>query len=228
MRHGEVHNPEGVLYGRLDGFHLSELGREMARQVVAAHLETNDITHVVASPLERAQETAAPIAADHDVQIATDARVIESANHFEGAAVSLGDLLHPRNWHLFTDITKPSWGEPYEDIATRMLAAVADARDAASGHEAVVVSHQLPVWTVRNKLEGRRLLARPAQAECALASLTSLPYEGDELAVDHLLRAGRRAARARDQVRGRLMGQLDRRDRAALGRRRDRRRPRRP
>ncbi|MGO4362340.1 histidine phosphatase family protein [Terrabacter sp. 2TAF16] len=181
MRHGEVHNPDGVLYGRLDGFHLSDLGREMAC-LVAAHLRANDITHVVASPLERAQETAAPIAADHDVEIATDARVIESENQFEGRSVSPKDLLHPRNWHLFRDITKPSWGEPYEDIATRMLAAVADARDAARGHEAVVVSHQLPVWTVRNKLEGRRLWHDPRKRECTLASLTSLTYRGDELA----------------------------------------------
>ena len=181
MRHGEVHNPDGVLYGRLDGFHLSELGHEMAR-LVTAHLEANDITHVVASPLERAQETAAPIAADHDVAIVTDARVIESENQFEGRSVSLKDLLHPRNWHLFTNVTKPSWGEPYEDIATRMLAAVMDARDAARGHEAVIVSHQLPVWTVRNKLEGRRLWHDPRKRECTLASLTSLTFEGDELA----------------------------------------------
>src|SRR5215204_29922 len=91
MRHGEVHNPEGVLYGRLDGFHLSELGRQMAR-TVAAHLERNDITHVVASPLERAQETAAPIATRHEVQIVTDARVIESENRFEGRSVGLTSM----------------------------------------------------------------------------------------------------------------------------------------
>ena len=181
MRHGEVHNPEGVLYGRLDGFHLSDLGREMAR-LVAAHLAANDITHVVASPLERAQETAAPVAADHGVDVHVDARVIESENQFEGRTVSPRDLLHPRNWHLFRDVTKPSWGEPYEDIATRMLAAIADAREAARGHEAVLVSHQLPVWTVRNKLEGRRLWHDPRKRECTLASLTSLTYEGDELA----------------------------------------------
>jgi broad specificity phosphatase PhoE len=181
MRHGEVHNPEGVLYGRLDGFHLSTLGTDMAR-LVAAHLATNDITCVVASPLERAQETAAPIAADHDVEIRTDPRVIDSENRFEGRGVSAGELLHPRNWHLFRDVTKPSWGEPYEQIAVRMLAAIADARDAARGHEAVIVSHQLPVWTVRNKLEGRRLWHDPRKRECTLASLTSLTYQGDELA----------------------------------------------
>src|SRR5829696_5854138 len=101
MRHGEVHNPAGVLYGRLDGFHLSELGQEMAR-AVAAHLETNDITYVVASPLERAQETATPIADGHHVRITTDARVIESENRFEGRSVGLTSMLHPRNWHLYT------------------------------------------------------------------------------------------------------------------------------
>ena len=180
MRHGEVHNPEGVLYGRLDGYHLSDLGREMA-DVVAAHLAPNDITHVVASPLERAQETASPIAASHGLAIQTDPRVIESANYFEGRAVGLGDLLHPRHWHKLTNPTKPSWGESYEEIAARMLAAIHDARRAAMGHEAVIVSHQLPVWTVRNKLEGRRLWHDPRKRECTLASLTSLEYDGDQL-----------------------------------------------
>ena len=180
MRHGEVHNPAGVLYGRLDGFHLSDLGQQMAR-LVAVHLEANDITHVVASPLERAQETAAPIAADQGVEIATDARVIESENQFEGRSVGRKDLLHPRNWHLFRDITKPSWGEPYEDIATRMLAAVADARDAARGHEAVIVSHQLPIWITRLALEKRSFLHDPRKRQCTLCSLTSLHFEGDAL-----------------------------------------------
>lgn len=180
MRHGEVHNPGGVLYGRLDGYHLSELGKEMAA-VVAVHLQANDITHVVASPLERAQETAAPVAESHHLPIHTDDRVIEAANHFEGRTVTRKDLLHPRNWHKLGNITKPSWGEPYEHIATRMLEAIDDAREAAYGHEAVIVSHQLPVWTVRNKLEGRRLWHDPRKRECTLASLTSLTYEGDEL-----------------------------------------------
>jgi len=180
MRHGEVHNPDGVLYGRLEGYHLSELGQEMAR-LVATHLAANDITHVAASPLERAQETAAPIAAGHGVEITTDDRVIESENRFEGRTVDVKDLLHPRNWHLFGNVTKPSWGEPYEQIAARMIAAIVDARDAARGHEAVVVSHQLPVWTVRNKLEGRRLWHDPRKRECTLASLTSLTYRDDEL-----------------------------------------------
>ena len=176
MRHGEVHNPDGVLYGRLPDYHLSELGLEMAN-MVADYLAHNDITYVVASPLERAQETAAPIAASHDLPIHTDARVIESANFFEGAQFAKRNLANPR----LINPMKPSWGEPYREIADRMFAAVADARDAARGHEAVIVSHQLPVWTLRSALVGQRLWHDPRKRECTLASLTSLAYLGDTL-----------------------------------------------
>ena len=70
MRHGEVHNPLGVLYGRIAGYHLSDLGHEMAAKV-ADSLKDHPITHLVASPLERAQETADaavadPVAAHHE------------------------------------------------------------------------------------------------------------------------------------------------------------------
>ncbi|WP_347351176.1 histidine phosphatase family protein [Intrasporangium sp.] len=180
MRHGEVHNPTGVLYGRLPGYHLSELGQQMAR-TVAAHLALSDITLVVASPLERAQQTAAPIAARHRLPVETDARLIESANHFQGHAFSTVSLLDPRHWPKVVNVTKPSWGEPYEAIAVRMLAAIADARTAAYGHEAILVSHQLPIWTVRNRLQERRLWHDPRKRECSLASLTSLQYVDDEL-----------------------------------------------
>ena len=183
MRHGEVHNPEGVLYGRLDGYHLSELGRQMA-QAVADHLADHDVTHVVASSLLRAQETAAPVAAAHDVAVTTDDRVIESTNVFEGHRVGdmrPVDFLHPRHWKLVTNPFRPSWGEPYADVAGRMLAAIADARAAARGHEAVVVSHQLPIWTARNELLGNRLWHDPRKRECRLASLTTLTWVGDEL-----------------------------------------------
>lgn len=182
MRHGEVHNPTGVLYGRLPDFHLSELGRDMA-QTVADHLAVRDVTHVVASSLDRAQETATPIAAAHDLAIHTDDRVIEAGNYFEGRTFGVGDgsLRHPEHWPKLVNPFRPSWGEPYQEIAARMVAAVADARAAARGHEAVVVSHQLPVWTLRNRLEGRRLWHDPRKRQCALASLTTLSFLGDEL-----------------------------------------------
>jgi len=182
MRHGQVHNPTGVLYGRLPDFHLSDLGREMA-ETVGAHLSDHDITVVVASPMERAQETAAPIAAAHLLPIVTDARAVEAANYFEGKTFGVGDgsLRYPKHWRKLVNPFKPSWGEPYVEIADRMLAAIVDARGLARGHEAVIVSHQLPVWTVRSQLEGRRLWHDPRKRQCSLASLTSLTFVGDAL-----------------------------------------------
>jgi broad specificity phosphatase PhoE len=182
MRHGEVHNPDGILYGRLPGYVLSELGREMA-DTVARFLADHDVVHVVASPLERAQETAAPIAAAHDLPVEVDDRLIEAGNYFEGKTFGVGDgaLSKPSVWPKLLNPFTPSWGEPYEEIAARMLGAIGDARAAAHGHESVLVSHQLPVWTVRNKLEGKRLWHDPRKRQCALASLTSLTYTGDDL-----------------------------------------------
>ena len=182
VRHGEVFNPDGVLYGRMPGYRLSELGRRMAL-LVAEHLAPNDVTHVVASPLERARETAAPIAAAHHLEVVIDQRVIESENYFEGLTFGRGEgsLSNPRHWRRLLNPFTPSWGEPYAHIAERMLLAIDDAREAALGHEAVIVSHQLPVWTVRNQLAGARLWHDPRKRRCTLASMTSLLFEQDEL-----------------------------------------------
>jgi broad specificity phosphatase PhoE len=182
LRHGEVHNPEKILYGRLPGFRLSELGVRQAEQV-AAYLSEHDIVYVAASPLMRAQQTAAPIAAMHDLDVVTDEGLIEAANLFEGSRVSVGDgvLRDPRSWPKLRNPFRPSWGEPYREIVDRMLAAVHRARRRAAGHEAVCVSHQLPIWTLRRHLDQRRLWHDPRRRQCALASLTSLVFGGDAL-----------------------------------------------
>jgi broad specificity phosphatase PhoE len=182
LRHGEVDNPAGVLYGRLPGYHLSALGLEMAERI-AVHLADADITHLVSSPLERAQETAAPAAKLLGLPVSLDDRLIEAGNFFEGKTFGVGDgaLYKPSVWVHLRNPFRPSWGEPYEEIAARMLGAVASARDAARGHEALCVSHQLPVWTARSAATGRRLWHDPRKRQCALASLTSFAYRGDEL-----------------------------------------------
>ncbi|MEX2975050.1 histidine phosphatase family protein [Streptomyces sp. C184] len=182
MRHGEVHNPDGVLYGRRPGYHLSDLGRKMADRV-AEHLAGRDITHVAASPLERAQETAEPIAGAHGLELATDERLIEAGNVFEGKTFGVGDgaLKKPGNWKYLTNPFRPSWGEPYIEQVVRMMAALGAARDAARGHEAVAVSHQLPIWIVRSFAERRRLWHDPRKRQCTLASLTSFTFHGDKI-----------------------------------------------
>jgi len=183
MRHGEVHNPEGLLYGRLPDYHLSERGRAQA-QAVADWLAGRDIVYVVASPLDRAQETAAPIAAHHGLAVHTDEELIESHNVFEGQRVSPGDgaLRDPRNWWHLRNPRVPTWGEPYAEIALRMRAAVERARVNAVGHEAVCVSHQLPVETLRRTMNGQPLHHFPTRRLCNLASVTSFYFDGDRYA----------------------------------------------
>ena len=192
IRHGEVHNPDGILYGRIPGFRLSETGRGQA--IAAAEmLADRDVVAVIASPLQRAQETAAPIAARHDLPVDVDDNLIESTNIFEGKRVSPGDGVwrSPRFWWHLRNPIRPSWGEPYDQIAARMATAVDKARARAAGHEVVCVSHQLPVWTVRQYLSGEKLWHDPRRRQCDVGSVTTLVYDGDQLAdVEYRVPAG--------------------------------------
>jgi broad specificity phosphatase PhoE len=182
LRHGEVFNPNKILYGRLPGFRLSELGVQMAK-AGATYLAGHDVTYLVASPLERAQQTAEPFAAEFGLPVAVDDNLIESANFFEGKRVSVGDgaLRDPKNWWVLRDPITPSWGEPYALIARRMFAALQSARERAEGHEAVCVSHQLPIWILRRFVEKKRLWHDPRRRQCGLASLTSIHFSGTRI-----------------------------------------------
>jgi broad specificity phosphatase PhoE len=176
VRHGEVFNPAGVLYGRLPDYHLSDVGREMAERV-ASELAWRDIVHLRCSPLERAQETMEPLAAALGLPVTIDDRLLEAENYLEGLKVSFPTTLRqPKNWHHFRNPLTPSWGEPYKAVLARMREAMKDARDAASGHEAVILSHQLPIWVARCDAEGRRLIHDPRRRDCSLASITSFSY----------------------------------------------------
>ncbi|MEV0162967.1 broad specificity phosphatase PhoE [Nonomuraea fuscirosea] len=182
LRHGEVHNPGGVLYGRLPGYHLSETGRLMA-ETVAKAVGGRDIVALYSSPLERARETAAPLAAKLGIEVVQDERLIEAGNLLEGRVLGQGlaVLRNPRNYRYFWNPMRPSWGEPYPVIVQRMKSIIDEARAAARGHETVLVSHQLPIWAIRSAAEGRRLWHDPRRRQCALASLTTLTFDGDRL-----------------------------------------------
>lgn len=206
VRHGEVHNPERILYGRLPGYRLSDRGEQMA-QLVGDHLASHDIALVRSSPLLRAQQTAAPIAAPHQLEIGTDQRLIESGNRFEGQRMGHGDakFTDPRNWRWFLNPFRPSWGEPYREQVARVLAAVHDACAEAEGREAVLVLHQLPIWLTRRSAEGRPLPHDPRKRQCGLCSVTSLRFEGTELAgVDYAEPAAALYAGAVDATGGKL------------------------
>jgi broad specificity phosphatase PhoE len=182
VRHGEVDNPGGIIYGRLPGYGLSDLGREMAERV-ASSFAGHDVAEVVSSPLDRARQTAQPIADAVGVDVRIDQRLIEGTNHFEGLAFGVGDgsLRHPRHWRYLVNPFRPSWGEPFQQVLSRVLGAVADAREQGSGREVVLVSHQLPIWVTRRYLEGRALWHDPRRRECTLASVTTFTYTGRDL-----------------------------------------------
>lgn len=188
VRHGEVHNPDRVLYGRLPQFGLSELGRQMADGVAAWFVERADRLGrrpdvVAASPLTRAQQTAEPIAAALGRPLGTEPDLIEAENDFEGMSQVAASLKRdPRLWPKLRNPLRPSWGEPYRRQAARMLAVVDRVRDEAvaaggPGAEAVLVSHQLPIWVTRLAVEGRPLWHDPRRRECSLTSVTSLVFE---------------------------------------------------
>lgn len=187
LRHGEVDNPTGVVYGRLPGFHLSELGTRMAQQM-ADYLSSFDIVTLRCSPMERAQETAAPVADALGLSISVDRRVIEGENYLEGNRFDGGSnsaFRNPRNWTFFRNPLRPSWGEPYSEIASRMRAAMDEVAAAADGHDALIVSHQLPIWIARLAAEGRRFPHDPRKRQCTLASLTSVTYVAGRVTAVH-------------------------------------------
>lgn len=180
VRHGEVHNPEKILYGLQPGWRLSDRGNEMAA-VIGDWSAKLDLGAIHSSPLQRAQETVAPIIAKHKLSLTTDKNLIEASNIFEGKKFELGSgvLRHPSSWRYLYNPWKPSWGEPYDQLISRMLKGLFAARDAAGGKDAICVSHQLPIWILRSAVEGRRLLHDPRKRECTLASVTSFELDNE-------------------------------------------------
>lgn len=181
VRHGEVHNPQRVLYGRLEGFGLSDLGHRMAAAAVIG-LAGHPVTALYASPLQRAHESAAPWAEAFGLDIRTDDRIIEPTNRFEGKRMTSRTIADPRHWHLLRNPRLPSWGEPFVDVAARVLAAMHDARATVDTGEVVMVSHQLPIWMAHRALTGEPLHHDPRKRRCSLSSITSFAWNDGRFA----------------------------------------------
>ncbi|MBW9110220.1 histidine phosphatase family protein [Microbacterium ureisolvens] len=173
VRHGEVHNPARVLYGRLPGYGLSAAGRRMARQA-AEYIQSLDrpVSALVCSPLQRTQESAEPFTELFGLVSVIDERVIEPTNVFEGKRMARA-LVNPWNWRHLRKPALPSWGEPYADVVGRMNSAMTHAWDAADAGDVVIVSHQLPIWITHLAVAGLPLRHDPRARRCALSSVTS-------------------------------------------------------
>lgn len=104
MRHGEVHNPDEVLYGRLPNFYLSQEGIRQAH-AAGAWLQQKDIAKIYCSPMERAQETAGIVAEyQQDLTPQHDERIIEILTPYQGRPIS---ELEAINWDMYTGNQPP-------------------------------------------------------------------------------------------------------------------------
>lgn len=183
VRHGEVYNPGGVLYGRLPNFHLSETGHAMAKET-AEQLKTMapDVAAIYCSPLVRAQESAKPIEEIFGVDAKTNENLIEPYNVFEGRKLSVKAIAtRPQWWWHFRNPAKPAWGESYKDIITRMHSAIIQAADSVLDGDVVLVTHQLPIWVMHLSANGEKLMHDPRKRRCALSSITSFEIHDGKL-----------------------------------------------
>jgi len=88
MRHGQVHNPTNVLYGRRPGFALSEAGIQQAH-AAGRCLADHTVSAIYSSPMERARQTAEIVASYHSaVDPRVDRRLIEVATPYEGRPIA--------------------------------------------------------------------------------------------------------------------------------------------
>lgn len=192
VRHGEVHNPDHILYERLPGFHLSDRGRRMAEataRYLAASPQTNTAAAIYSSPLDRTRETAQAILTalnetrmarnEEPLELVTDQRIIEAGNNFRGTRIGHGEgaLWRNGNWKLVTNLWKPSWGESYRQIAARVGAFAQEKVREHAGQQIIVVSHESPIWSYRHLLETGHPEHNMLLRHTALASVTSITYD---------------------------------------------------
>lgn len=183
IRHGEVHNPGQVLYGRLPHFRLSDRGHKMA-ELAAAQIKADrrPVSAIVASPLLRTRESAEHVQAALGLDAITDQRVIEPYNMFEGRKLSAKHIaIRPHLLYHFRNPYQPSWGEPYEQVLARMLEAIEAAAQSVPDGDVVIVTHQLPIVVVQRHLAGLPLAHNPSKRKCMLSSITSLEFVGGKL-----------------------------------------------
>ena len=158
IRHSDVENPRSVLYGHLEGFPLSDLGRRRA-EALAERLAGSGIRRIVSSPLERAQETARIIAErlPEPVEIELDAELRESefSRYLQGVRFWMVPLLRPR-WYLHKmrrgmvpgDEAITELGGRVLDVARRVVSETPE-------HPVALVSHADPLQAAWILLDGR-------------------------------------------------------------------------
>lgn len=143
VRHAEHGLLGRVLTGRMPGVSLNERGREQAL-LLARHFSACPIAAVVSSPLERAQETAEPIAAALSLKVTADAGLNEiDFGDWTGMAFeALQGSPAWQAWNQFRGTAPTPGGETMLEALTRALRTLARLRLAYPSGAVVLVSHQ--------------------------------------------------------------------------------------
>jgi broad specificity phosphatase PhoE len=140
VRHGAVHNPQQVFYGRLPGFGLSETGCRQAR-ATAEYLRDESIAALYTSELRRARETAAIIQSVHpDLVPIPSLLLLEVHSPYEGTPQS---VMQGRSWDLYSGVP-PGYEQP-ADVLARVRQFAARARAEHAGSHVIAVSHGDPI-----------------------------------------------------------------------------------
>lgn len=147
VRHGQTPTTGKVLPGRAAGLHLADAGREQAQRAAQRIAELKTVDAVYASPLERARETAAPIAAARGLKVQIDKGLLE-CDFGDWTGAELKQLMKLSEWG--TVQRAPSTfrfpnGESFTEMQTRMVSAIDRLRANHPGGVVVMVSHADPI-----------------------------------------------------------------------------------
>ena len=137
VRHGEVHNPQDLFYGRLDGFPLSDLGRQQAL-AVGISLKDTPLAALYSSPMLRARQTAEMILDSREgTELIVDELINEVKSPYDGIPSSEVEAL---NWDIYANVGT-GYEQP-EDVLARALRFIRKTLRKHPGKHIVAVTHR--------------------------------------------------------------------------------------
>lgn len=185
VRHGEVHNPTGVFYGRIPGFKLSENGRNQVKKL-GKHLSNRSIKKIYASPLDRTKETAAIIQEFFPtIPVSYDERLIEVGSPVQGKPMA---ELIPSQWNFYIEEFIAQGGESLEDIWKRMSSFFSEVVPLHDNEEIIVVSHGDPIMITAASYQGLPLRFESIRNSVYIetAQGMQLLFDGHTVIMDHI------------------------------------------